>query len=246
MLIKKIVNWNRQISKNLTQKYPSFFGGGSYPQKINEEIHKALTTLKPKTILEIGGIDRPLLKKSEHYQYIGVDIEYQENCNKVYDTFITQSVEEALPITTDLILSFTLMEHVKDNTATVQNMYAALQANGKTIHYMPSKWHPYSIALRLVGPVLQKKLIAILRPEAVDVTGYPAYFNHCSPSSMEKLFKRSGFIDIQVTAFYRASDYFAFFVPFFILVAFYENICKALNFRGACSGFVICAKKGSS
>ena len=146
-------------------------------------------------------------------------------------------------IRTNMVISTTLLEHVPDNAKSIKSIYDSLVGGGTTHHYIPSKWHPYSVALRLVGPTLQKKLIAILRPAAADVTGYPAFFSHCSPGGMRKVFLNNGFQDVEVNPFYRANDYFAFFVPAFLIITLYENICALLNIHIASSGFVISARK---
>jgi hypothetical protein len=95
----------------------------------------------------------------------------------------------------------------------------------------------------MVGPAMQKRLIRLLRPEAAAVTGYPAFFDHCDPSAMTKLFDAAGFTDITLKPFYRASDYFAFFLPAYLAVAAFENLCRATDCRIFSSGFVLSARK---
>jgi hypothetical protein len=90
---------------------------------------------------------------------------------------------------------------------------------------------------------LQRRLIARLRPWAAAVTGYPAYFHHCSPNAMAKLMKITGYNNIRTFCFYRANDYFSFFVPLFVLVSLYENMCRILWLKQLCSGFIITAGK---
>jgi len=60
---------------------------------------------------------------------------------------------------------------------------------------------------------------------------------------MTKTFQAVGFTEIDVQPFYRANDYFAFFIPAFIIVTLYENVCRWLNLRALASGFVISARK---
>jgi 2-polyprenyl-3-methyl-5-hydroxy-6-metoxy-1,4-benzoquinol methylase len=144
-----------------------------------------------------------------------------------------------MPIEADVILSITLLEHVPDNKSAFESMYSTLRPGGYMAHYVPSKWHPYSISLRLVGPRLQKKLIAILRPDAVEVTGYPAYFSYCSPSEMIKLAKETGFMNVKTTCYHRANDYFAFFFPAFVVVTLFEELCRKLRWTFFASGFLI-------
>ena len=60
-----------------------------------------------KTILELGGVSRPVLKKKESYRYVGIDIDDEFIHDKFYDGFYCQSVEDQLPEKGDLIFSGT-------------------------------------------------------------------------------------------------------------------------------------------
>jgi SAM-dependent methyltransferase len=242
-LVKHFVETNTKISHALERRYPKFYSERSYVDLINNKIKSAIDLSGVRIILEAGGIDRPLLKKSDKYYYIGLDIEHRLGCDSIYDQFLVQSIEKPISIQADMILSFTLMEHVPDNNSAVSVMFNALRRGGCCHHYIPSKWHPYSIILRIIGPSFQKKLISVLRPNASSETGYPVFFNYCSPTQMRELFTKHGFVNIEITEFYRASDYFAFFVPAHITSVLFENICRVLNLHNFCSGFVISATK---
>jgi len=200
----------------------------------------------PFKILDIGGIDRPLLEKDPSYQYDGLDIDEKEDCYKIYDNFIVQSVEEPIDRSYDMIISITLLEHVRDNRASVRSKFEALRPGGVTHHYIPSKYHPYSLCLRLVGPKLQRILIPILRPGSEGETGYPAFFDHCSTQQMSKLFRNVGFEKIDVVPFYNANDYFAFLTPAWVIVVLFEYICLKFDLELFASGFVISAEKPAS
>ena len=183
----------------------------------------------PKNILEAGGVDRPILQKSNNYIYFGLDLENKPNCHNIYDTFLVQSIEEPLDQKFNLIISKTLLEHVPNNNKSLRVIYDALYNDGVTIHYVPCKFHFYSIILRLIGNKWQKFLIHYIRPEAETVTGYPVFFHKCSAKQIKKLCSDIGFKDITIKPYYRATDYFSFFVPFFIIIAVLENIFKYFN-----------------
>lgn len=238
-IIRVFICYNRKTSNYLLKKFPLFFNGPSYVNELLKRITSDIKKNDPSSIIEVGGIDRPLLNKRHNYQYIGIDIEEKEECYLIYDKFYVQSIESPLNSQGDIIISITLLEHVEDNTSSINNIFSALNPGGQTHHYIPSKNHPYSIALRLVGPTLQKKLIPFIRPDAVDVTGYPAYFDQCSPQEMRENFARAGFTNIEVKSFYRANDYFAFFLPLYLLVTTFENLCSLFNLSFFASGFVI-------
>ena len=237
---------NRRACHVLAKTFPRFFIQRSqYLPDLRATINARIAANAPATVVEVGGVDRPLLQKSPSYKYIGIDIDDQPTCYDVYDEFVVQSVEDALPLTTDLIISCTLLEHVPNNTASFKVMYEALNDGGVMMHYIPSKYHFYSICLRIVGPNAQKKLIKYLRPDAVDVTGYPAFFDKCSPAEMRKLCESTGFDRIEVTPYYKATNYFAFFVPAYLIVAIFENLFAMFNVQFFASGFNLSAYKKS-
>jgi len=244
-MIKRFVQFNRRLSARLLRRWPATFGGDNCTEELMRRIRNDIATTKPTRILECGGIDRPLLGKNPAYTYIGLDIEERTECHSVYNEFLVQSVEDPIAATADMVISTTLLEHVPNNRHAVRRMHDALRPGGATHHYIPSKHHPYSILLRLLGPHLQRKLIALLRPEGMEVSGYPAFFDHCSPRHMQRVFEDAGFEQIDVKAFYRANDYFEFFVPGYLLITGFENACRRFKWTYFCSGFVISAVRAS-
>ena len=244
-LLRRFIGWNKQLSYAFAERWPRLFATRSYNELLRTRIADSLRDA-PEAVLEVGGVDRPILTKHGDFEYVGVDIEDKPSCYDVYDRFLVQSVEDPIHGRYGLIISTTLMEHVPDNRAAVRSMFEALTPGGATHHYVPSKWHPYSIALRAVGPVWQARLIPLLRPGSEEETGYPAFFDHCTGRSMRKLFEEVGFERIEVEYFYWATDYFSFLAPLYFLVNLYEQLCDRLGLGLLGSGFVISARKPSS
>lgn len=247
-VLRSLVSINRKAARFLEQRFEHTFGTEGSKIQLEKRIKQDLKKRQPKVVVEVGGIDRPLLKRGEEFEYIGIDIESQPNCYEIYDKFIVQSIETPLPdsVSADMLVSITLLEHVPNNRAAVGSMFAALAPGGTTHHYIPSKWHPYAIALRAVGPRMQKRLIAKLRPDAAGVTGYPTFFDRCTTKEMEQLFRAAGFEILELKPFYRASDYFAFFLPAYLICVGFENFCRARDLRVFASGFIISAQKPAS
>ena len=126
----------------------------------------------------------------------------------------------------------------------VRNNYFALNDGGITYHYLPSKNHFYSLILRLVGPFLQRIFIKYLRPQAsLEKTGYPAFFHLCSYRELKKYLKSIGFIDIKILPYYKATDYFAFCTPLYVIVSCLENIIEFFNLKFLAAGLILSAKK---
>lgn len=244
-VLAKFIGWNRRMANALARKWPRAFGAPQpgYLEEMRDAIARLVVSEHPQAIMEAGGVDRPMIDRSSDYTFIGVDIDERPECANLYDEFVVQSIEEPLERKVDMIISFTLMEHVPDNSRAVKSMFESLRPGGTTHHYIPSKLHPYSLALRTVGPRMQKMLIPHLRPGAEDVTGYPTFFNHCTPAAMETLFREHGFTEIAILPYYRANDYFAFFLPVYLLVSIFENFCYLIGLKPFASGFILSARK---
>lgn len=240
--LRRFVAGNRTLCRAFELRFPSFFGSPSYQDELRRRVVASLEECSG-DVLEIGGIDRPFLSKDDRYRYVGMDIEEKPRCHDVYDRFVVQSVEDPISGEYDLVMSITLLEHVEDNAISISNIFDALRPARETHHYIPGKGHPYALALRAVGPRWQKRLIHTLRPKAVEETGYPTFFDHCTARDMVRVFEGVGFEAVHVKTFYRANDYFAFFFPAFIAVTVFENICKALDWTRFASGFVISGRK---
>ena len=239
------VDWNRSVAKRLDKIFPRFFGRTrDHNSDLREMIESWIAARDQPRVLEVGGIDRPLLCRSQHFSYDGLDIELRQKCYEVYDNFLVQSVEHRIPGSYDLVISRMLFEHVHDNRSSFSSMFDVLNPGGAIIHHIPSKYHFYSLLTRAVGSRWQKILIKYLRPNAADGrTGYPTYFDQCSPSQMRKLCESVGFGQISVTAYYRATDYFAFFVPAYVFVAIFENLFEWLGASEFACGMTVVAFK---
>lgn len=243
-LLGYFVTYNRKICRILEKKFPKIFGiTRDYSRDQLDLVSNVINERGHIKILEAGGVDRPMLRKSLEYTYYGMDIDDRPECFDCYDRFLTQSIEKEIPYKFDLIISTTLLEHVPDNTKSIKAMYNSLNAEGLMVHYIPSKYHFYSICLRLVGPKIQKILIKYLRPEASAVTGYPAFFDNCSPGQMTKLCEAQGFKEIRLICYYKAADYFAFFIPAFVFVSVCEFIFERFGLVSFSSGFILSARK---
>lgn len=243
-MLDRFIDWNKRASRRLERNLIARSGAtdGDYRGELLRRLRDDLGSRDRPTVLEVGGIDRPLLPRDPAYEYVGLDIEHRPGCDAAYDRFVVGSVAEPLGLEADVIVSITLLEHVPDNRAAVAAMRAALRPGGSTHHYVPSKWHPYSLALRLVGARWQRRLIARLRSEASSVSGYPAFFDRCSPGAMSRLFADAGFGSVEVRPYYHAHEYFEAFLPAYAAVTCFERCCRRLGWRVFASGFVISAR----
>jgi SAM-dependent methyltransferase len=240
-MLSKLVAMNRWISYRWIGKLLSVDGVRGGDAVLRREINGFVDRNPGCDVLECGGVDRPLLRRGANYKYSGLDIERRPACDRLYDDFFEQSVELPISGSYDLICSNTLLEHVADNERAFIQIMGALKASGTTIHYVPSKWHPYSVLTRLVGNRLQRWLIGVVRPEHVSVTGYKAYYYQCSAAQLRRLLKRVGFGNVRIECFWDADDYFAAFFPAFAVVRVFNVLCRRFSIECFASGMVVMA-----
>jgi SAM-dependent methyltransferase len=241
-LILAFIEWNRRQCYAFVRRFPRFFRKKTYTEELMRRIQVTLDQ-NVESVLEVGGIDRPLLEKGIGFEYVGLDIEAKSECYAIYDRFLVQSVENPIDGPFDAVISITVFEHVLDNRAALKSMFDALKPGGVMHHYIPGKGHPYALILRLLGPTWQKKLISITRAKSKETTGYPTFFDHCTVKGMLKLFRETSFEDTDIDIHYGANDYFSFFIPAFVLITVFENVCRALGLTYFASGYVISARK---
>ena len=75
--IRKFVRLNRKYAHALVPKYPWFFGWLIYREDFLRRIHAYIDSGTVKSVLEVGGIDRPLLKRAGGFQYVDFKVYYQ-------------------------------------------------------------------------------------------------------------------------------------------------------------------------
>jgi SAM-dependent methyltransferase len=246
-MLKWFVKINRDISGAFIHKFPKLSHGHRIAAAEFEAYIDTLIERRgsgPFTVLEIGGIDRPRLKKDPRYRYIGLDVDVNDNCYEIYDEFYVQSVEEPIPAKADLIISKTVLEHVPNVRKAFQRMYDCLNQGGEMLHLVPGGYHPYSLANKFVGHEWQKKLIGLLLPpDYAKRLGYKAYYDLCSYRQMKRLISSFGPEHTSITPYWDAVVYFKFLFPLFLTVVAFNRIAEILRVGQVASYLVIYFKK---
>ena len=245
-LLRKFAQANVRLCSALERRFPRLLASRLGEATYLSEMRKRLAPYQEKggvRILEVGGIDRPLIERGAGYVFAGLDIEDKERCNEVYDEFRVQSVEQPIDGQYDVIYSVTVLEHVPDNVAAASSMFGAQQPGGIAIHYVPCMTHPYALLLRAVGTKMQGLLLSLIAEGEKPMGGYPTFFDHCTPKKMSGVFRDAGYTDIEIVPYYSTTPYFRAFFPAHLLMVGVMRISEALRIQGATSGFLLVAHK---
>ena len=240
-MIKSFIHYNRKLTSLFVGFFNDMFG---HIDNCEEVFYSYLNTeIKSKTIVELGGTNRPLFSKSTISNYIGMDIDETFNGDEVYHQYVIQSCEDFNDnIKADLIVSKYLLEHVPNNVKTLKNIESWLNQKGLSVHVFPLGFHPFSIANRLLGNRWARLLIPIIRPGSESVTGYPAYYHMCNSFALKEYGKKSK-CNYEIKYFFGCEDYFGFFLPLGIVVHILNRICHLFRLNIFASNAVLIISK---
>jgi hypothetical protein len=220
-MLSKFIQFNRYLSKWITPVY------------INENLFECRiqNLLNPDSkVLEIGGAERPYINLKSVQLLIGCDPDPTLLITNQYHKFYNGTIRDVDIIGFDLIVSRYVLEHVEDCKKEYLLQIEKLSTNGKAIHIYPMGFHPFSIMSKFFEHFgLKKKIISILRPDAVMVTGYKTYYDLGLPKDLECFLKTIPGIKYNVNYEFGAIDYFGFFFPFALIIQIFNSICRFFN-----------------
>ncbi len=232
-MLKTFISINRKIVRFFTKDFT-----------LNTEFYNLVVNYSKvsRRILEIGGSNRPMLNLSKFYFVVGCDIDETKDYLNCYDEFHLGEINTLNHGEFDLIFSSYLMEHVEDVKGMYIEQFKRVSLDGgKIVHIYPLGYHPYSIATKLADKLkITRRLISILRPEAIEVTGYKTYFNLGNIYDLELFLKKHPLVlNCTFKYAYSGSDYFAAIAPIGILIESFNRICEMFSLRYFASNVIV-------
>jgi len=247
-MLKKFIDLNKSLSHKIEKKLPQYqyriFGG------FNDSVITTIEGLnKGDVILDIGGGRRSPFAKhiKKDVEVIGIDISDEElKLNPHLSRFVVCDVTVNLPFednSVDLIMSRSVVEHLNGVPDFVKEAHRVLKPNGKFIHLFPSKFAPFAIANRMLPNAIAKKILYKIHPHQVGLGGFKAYYEHCYYPAFPNLLEKENFnIHLAKAGFYQ-SNYFTFFLPFYLISALYEMILYYLDLKILGANLLVVASK---
>ena len=185
-----------------------------------------------------GGRECPFaaeLDRSRGSRIIAVDISQNElDANETVDETILADVAEELPFgdgEVSLLVSRTLLEHVKGVPAAIGNIGRVVAPGGRTIHLVPCRSSLFALAARAIPWRVAKPALDLLVPSAKGVVEFEPYYDSCEPHELERLFREAGFSEVRVRVCWSQAGYFEAFSPLFLAVWAYQALLRRLGVR---------------
>jgi len=178
---------------------------------------------------------------------VAVDISASELAanTQVQDTRVAD-VAEDLPFdpgSVDLIVSRTLLEHVKDVAAAAKHISDALKPGGATVHLVPCRYALFAVLARTVQFTFAKRVLHGLIPESRGVVEFDVQYDRCHPRALEETFRAAGFADVDVECTWDQADYFKSLFPVFLGVYAYQRLVERLGIRRLASYAIVQATR---
>jgi ubiquinone/menaquinone biosynthesis C-methylase UbiE len=143
----------------------------------------------------------------------------------------------------DLIVSRSVLEHLKDVNSFVSECFRVLKRGGYTIHLFPSKFAPFAVLNQLLPNAVSKRLLHFFFPSSKGICGFPAYYDRCYFSGMKSLLKRNGFRVVSMEVNFSQSTYYSFFAPFYLLSTLYEVVIHKVGIKNLSAFVLVVAQK---
>lgn len=250
--LQAFLNWNRALSDSLERAVNGKTGRRSGMSDFGATVLPSL--LKPEQrILDVGSGKQPLICREQRQRFnlhvTGLDIsadELRQAPEGAYDeTIVMDAANGSIPGEYDLILSHTVLEHLRDTPAAILGMADALAPGGTMAHFLPCRNALFARLNLLVGTSIAQRLLKLAWPGQSAVNGFPAYYDACTPRQLGRLCQSNG-LDVVETQPYFASAYVKFLFPLHVVDVARQVTCMWLGLTSMCETFTIVAHKPAS
>jgi SAM-dependent methyltransferase len=183
---------------------------------------------------------------------IGLDISARELSAAppgVYDrTIYTDITQYSGSAIADIAICVALLEHVRDTDAALGAIATLLKPEGVALLFIPCRNAVYARINRIAPESFKRWLLKTIYgdfPEIqAELTGFPAYYDRCTPRDICTMAQANGF-SVQLLQIYFASGYFQFFPPLYVAWRLWQIASKAIAGDQAAETFSVVLRKSA-
>jgi SAM-dependent methyltransferase len=200
-------------------------------------------------VLDLGSGRNPFLEPETRpidAHYAGFDLSNEELMAAgptAYDELIVGDILREQPRLRgqfDLVISWQVLEHVRDLDLAVENVRRYLRDGGLFTAMLSGSFAVYALANRLLPNGMARAVVTRTMhrtPERTPV--FPARYHRCYASALRRVF--AGWSQIHVQPFYRAGGYFDFSRPLQRMYLSYENFVYRRRIENLASHYLVVA-----
>jgi SAM-dependent methyltransferase len=219
------------------------YWGTEFWDRIDRELATATA------VLDIGGGRTPTIvpaRRPHELHYVGLDAsgpELELAPPGSYERTIAAEAEQLVPELVDrfdLIVSWQVLEHVRDLPRAVGNFHLYLRPGGALVACLSGRNAAFAIANRCMPNRLAHRFVARLRERSVE-TVFPAYYDRCDRHGLEATF--SAWNEVEVIPLWRGADYFERLPGLLALYLRYEDLAIRRGWDDLATHYVVAARK---
>jgi SAM-dependent methyltransferase len=252
-LLARVIAANQWLSKATENRLPAVFTRHIqtlYKYKVAELLNR-----RPgQVVLDVGGGKEcpflPYIDAPCTHLIIALDISEEElrHNHGLAHKVVADAAAHGFPFrdgSADLVVSRSVVEHIRDNAAFFANCARMLRPGGVMLHAFPGRFAPFALVNRALPNRLSRRLVGYLHPEWLeeDNYGFLAFYNRCYFSAIKDLLDRNGLTNTSFNFLYYQSIYFNFFYPLFVLMLAYDLVASILGIRNLASGIIVTTKR---
>ena len=250
-LLARFLDFNRRLSRAVEDRLPADFTRHLHTL-YKYEVATLVNRRPGQVVLDIGGGKDcpflPFVTEPQQQAIVAVDSSEEELRRNpdVRRRVVADAAAPAFPFgdgSADLIVSRSVVEHLHDNRAFLENSARALRPGGVMVHTFPGRFAPFSLLNQLIPNRLARRLIAAFHPQWEQECGFVAFYDGCYDSAMRGLLDRVGFKHPKFYYRYYQSIYFDFLFPLYLLMLGYDLLVWLLGIRNLACGILVVAQR---
>ena len=178
---------------------------------------------------------------------VAVDISEEElrGNDQVNETRVAD-VTDRLPFEAgevDVLTSSSVLEHLPNVGGFLDEAARVLKDDAVMVHIFPGRYAAFALLNRVLPEDVKRWLLYRLYPQTVGVCGFPAFYDLCYPSAMEKACRERGFeVELSVR-YYGSADYFTVFFPLFLVFFVWELFVRTIRARDLAAQVLLVATR---
>lgn len=204
-------------------------------------------------IYDVGGGKRPFFsvaeKLKQQLNVTGIDVSSGELASAPdmsYDETIVSSIESFKGRSDgDLVVCIAVLEHVSSVDDSIKSISSILKPGGEAVIFVPCGNAVFARLNLLLPEKLKKALLYGVFPNSQKTSGFKSYYNHCTPSDMQRICHENG-LSVQAVHVYFNSGYFRFFLPLHVVWRCWSLTARLLFGSQACETFTLILRKEES
>ncbi len=220
-IVRTFFDWQMRLSERFDRLLPARYRIDGNTEYMQELLPAALSP--GAVVYDVGGGKTPAITADARLRLrlrvIGVDIDAAELARAPEGSYDGIRVADISRHNGDgdgdLVICQGVLEHIRDAGAAFRGLASLLRPGGTALIFVPNRNALFSRLNMILPEGLKRRLLFWIFPGKRTGSGFPAYYDRCTPRGFRALAEAGGFEVTDLRTYYR-SRYFSFFLPLYV------------------------------